>query len=505
MAQAFTDAAKAPKPLPPAPKLIGATILYCLWWSSLCDIIQFAPTIGVFHALSLPWSSLEFIGADLSLLLGLIGVIVGCLVLFAAHRRNQGALLARQTQRTLLIVEGILSTLLCLAVFIFGDAPVPTALLYGSICACAVGNVATIASNLEPFDNRQIAAIALCCLGAWGLLFTPLFPMLCSYAAPLATILSLAFLIAAALLLRSSSVEVDTAERTPWIAELNRMPPLLLFTLFAYGFVFGAADALRQSAIPDASLVITLATAGGALIAAIALALLFYGRPASVELWSRLRGSVFPITLVGIALIPASFEGALLVTSGAELLFYAFLATICVDIMQLTGMGATPIVAHMLFWSSLGKLGGALSALATGSPSALAPSQFSLLAVASIVVLSVATLWIGSDEEIRKNWGLRPKLAPKQFNDAAIRYRCEALAASSKLTPRETETIIALAQGSRPAEIQEAQGVTIHTVRAHIQHAYGKLGIHSAAELQALLKTIPLDEGQLACEPNNPS
>ena len=60
--------------------------------------------------------------------------------------------------------------------------------------------------------------------------------------------------------------------------------------------------------------------------------------------------------------------------------------------------------------------------------------------------------------------------------------------------------IIALAQGRRPAEIQEEEGVTIHTVRAHIQHAYAKLEIHSAAELQALLKTVPIDEMSLCVD-----
>ena len=195
--------------------------------------------------------------------------------------------------------------------------------------------------------------------------------------------------------------------------------------------------------------------------------------------------------------MPATAQGSLVVIGGSDLLFYAFLAAICVDVVQLTGIGIALIVANVLFWRALGAFTGTFAILLGGSLQSLSPESYSLLAALIIAALSAATLWIGSDEQIRKNWGLRPKLAPKQFNDAAVQHSCEVLAATYRLTPRETQFITALAQGRRPAEIQAAENVTIHTVRAHIQHAYGKLGIHSTAELQALLKTVPLDEGKL--------
>ena len=499
MSRVATSTDETPKPacfLSRNLRLAGSAVLLCLWWGSLHKALQLDLRSTSLHAIA-PWPfhDLALSGNTIAALSTALGIIGGCLLLFLACRRREGILRSRKAQQQLLLIEMILSALFYLAILIPVDTPKICSVLYGGVCACAVGNIAIIGGKLETFDNRQVVTVALFGLGA-DMILAPTFPPLFAHAPLLAAFFSLACVAGLALLNRRLDGGSCPSEKTTWIAELNRMPVFLAFTLFAYGFVFGAAEVLRGQ-LSDSSPFGCLPDISSTAIAVIVLTVLFYGRPASVELWSRLRGTVFPLTLIGVALMPATAQGSLVVIGGSDLLFYAFLAAICVDVVQLTGIGIALIVANVLFWRALGAFTGTFAILLGGSLQSLSPESYSLLAALIIAALSAATLWIGSDEQIRKNWGLRPKLAPKQFNDAAVQHRCEVLAATYRLTPRETQFITALAQGRRPAEIQAAENVTIHTVRAHIQHAYGKLGIHSTAELQALLKTVPLDEGKL--------
>ena len=110
--------------------------------------------------------------------------------------------------------------------------------------------------------------------------------------------------------------------------------------------------------------------------------------------------------------MPATAQGSLVVIGGSDLLFYAFLAAICVDVVQLTGIGIALIVANVLFWRALGAFTGTFAILLGGSLQSLSPESYSLLAALIIAALSAATLWIGSDEQIRKNWGLGPSSLP---------------------------------------------------------------------------------------------
>lgn len=451
MSRVATSTDETPKPacfLSRNLRLAGSAVLLCLWWGSLHKALQLDLRSISLHAIA-PWPfhDLALSGNTIAALSTALGIIGGCLLLFLACRRREGILRSRKAQQQLLLIEMILSALFYLAILIPVDTPKICSVLYGGVCACAVGNIAIIGGKLETFDNRQVVTVALFGLGA-DMILAPTFPPLFAHAPLLAAFFSLACVAGLALLNRRLDGGSCPSEKTTWIAELNRMPVFLAFTLFAYGFVFGAAEVLRGQ-LSDSSPFGCLSDISSTAIAVIVLTVLFYGRPASVELWSRLRGTVFPLALIGVALMPATAQGSLVVIGGSDLLFYAFLAAICVDVVQLTGIGIALIVANVLFWRALGAFTGMFAILLGGSLQSLSPESYSLLAALIIAALSAATLWIGSDEQIRKNWGLRPKLAPKQFNDAAVQHRCEVLAATYRLTPRETQFITALAQGRR--------------------------------------------------------
>jgi DNA-binding NarL/FixJ family response regulator len=52
----------------------------------------------------------------------------------------------------------------------------------------------------------------------------------------------------------------------------------------------------------------------------------------------------------------------------------------------------------------------------------------------------------------------------------------------SQLTKRETEILDQLAKGYMYKEIAENMGISMETVRTHLQHIYGKLQVHSRTE-----------------------
>ena len=433
MSRVATSTDETPKPacfLSRNLRLAGSAVLLCLWWGSLHKALQLDLRSTSLHAIA-PWPfhDLALSGNTIAALSTALGIIGGCLLLFLACRRREGILRSRKAQQQLLLIEMILSALFYLAILIPVDTPKICSVLYGGVCACAVGNIAIIGGKLETFDNRQVVTVALFGLGA-DMILAPTFPPLFAHAPLLAAFFSLACVAGLALLNRRLDGGSCPSEKTTWIAELNRMPVFLAFTLFAYGFVFGAAEVLRGQ-LSDSSPFGCLSDISSTAIAVIVLTVLFYGRPASVELWSRLRGTVFPLTLIGVALMPATAQGSLVVIGGSDLLFYAFLAAICVDVVQLTGIGIALIVANVLFWRALGAFTGTFAILLGGSLQSLSPESYSLLAALIIAALSAATLWIGSDEQIRKKLGTaaqaRSQAVQRCRRSAPLRSSCRHL------------------------------------------------------------------------------
>ena len=68
----------------------------------------------------------------------------------------------------------------------------------------------------------------------------------------------------------------------------------------------------------------------------------------------------------------------------------------------------------------------------------------------------------------------------------------QTLASDFGLTARETDLVVALADGSRLAVAAKKIGVSLETAKSHRQHIYLKLGIHSSAELQLILHQMTI-------------
>ena len=66
---------------------------------------------------------------------------------------------------------------------------------------------------------------------------------------------------------------------------------------------------------------------------------------------------------------------------------------------------------------------------------------------------------------------------------ANLEERCAHVARRFDLTPREREVLVLLAQNYRAPYIAEKLVVSQSTVKTHMRNLYGKLGVHSQAEL----------------------
>lgn len=75
------------------------------------------------------------------------------------------------------------------------------------------------------------------------------------------------------------------------------------------------------------------------------------------------------------------------------------------------------------------------------------------------------------------------ELRPETF----IHRRCDELAAEHGISPRETEVLYYLGRGYNHAYIARKLFVSENTVRTHVRHIYGKLGISSREDLLDLI------------------
>lgn len=120
------------------------------------------------------------------------------------------------------------------------------------------------------------------------------------------------------------------------------------------------------------------------------------------------------------------------------------------------------------------------------------------LVVLVLVAVLVATFMILSEKRVNAMWGvqLRDK-TPQEEADGkpagvahrnAVVTRCSDLSRMYKLSQREEEVLLLLAQHKSATDIEHELYVANGTAKAHIRHVYQKLDIHSREELFELVE-----------------
>lgn len=125
------------------------------------------------------------------------------------------------------------------------------------------------------------------------------------------------------------------------------------------------------------------------------------------------------------------------------------------------------------------------------------PPFVSVFVLVLIFLLVFANGTLFSRKNIGTRWGLVARQAATLREETTVDEpsehelfldAVEALTAQASLTPREAEVLVLLVQGHRAKQIESALGISLGTVRNHINHAYMKLGVHSYDELRALIE-----------------
>ena len=162
---------------------------------------------------------------------------------------------------------------------------------------------------------------------------------------------------------------------------------------------------------------------------------------------------------------------------------------------RIMGIAAISYAASSILWVLLLSAGTAINGV------------IALVAVYGLTVIAMHSEWIGGEaaqipSEIGQ--GKEPSCdkasqhhlsaAPRQQESLSgrqvsqiITSRCEDLAASRKLSPRETEILILLAQGRTRTLIQEELVLAENTVKTHISHIYAKLDVSNRQDMMSLV------------------
>lgn len=259
--------------------------------------------------------------------------------------------------------------------------------------------------------------------------------------------------------------------------------PWKLFALFAlYAFAYGmranqlAAGAGRHS---SASTFI--------LMAVLFLTAYFASKRFNIGLLYR---SPVVLMVCGFLLVPA--EGLLgsAVSSWLISISYSLMSFLVMfllfDIAKRMGVAIVAFIAI----KNAEQVFEVLGSIATGALGLLelpsATENLTVTVIVSILILA-ATALLFSEKELAGKWGVgileQGGLIERSAEEERTISRVEALAERCRLSPREQEVLLLLAQGKTGRQVQQELFIAEGTFKAHTRHIYEKVGVNSRKEL----------------------
>ena len=263
--------------------------------------------------------------------------------------------------------------------------------------------------------------------------------------------------------------------------------------------VFGAAVALCTDSASTAPPFPTGWMVAGMALAAIVFAIVgsYYGKADKLGLivlglmtalfgsglYMRQAEAVFGGPLMG-ALLGAGF-----------ILYHLYCKVLSLDISFTTASSPLLVFAQTAAANYGGALAGALVVSLLVHPTA-DDAVVSVIVLVLLLVLVAANATLFSRKNMGTRWGLVSRQAcavsapspDGESERAKFGAAAEAVADSAGLTPREAEVFVLVARGRRAKQIEEELGISLGTVRNHINHGYVKLGIHSYDEARNLVE-----------------
>lgn len=464
--------------------------MYWIWWDSFHEMGRF------FMQVPFPYDSIFLRYSTISCFSKQVGVVTGCILLCVLLRYRKKIF----SHKHLPVVVFVIEIMLHLLYYILIESKyyIPACSVYVAISVFAVLTILFVALQMRRFENREIVFVVIGAIACYGIFNNFLFPyFLLTVSLSLVGFVYLLALVAAFLLSRSfsaQSFDIDEPNRESSV----RTPLPLAAHLCVYGLAFGILHVIG-GAIARGPHSTNVAVFFACIVTIVCIAFLFLRKSSNHEIWSKIRSTVFPLSIIGYMLVPlvSNSDAALAMTEAGNLLYNAIFFIGCFVLMRKTYVDPRAIIAKGLLYKNVGMSIGILWARYSYERTLLDGIYPTLLPVIIVLLLTVATFWVGSDEQIRKIWGLRKNLSPKQYNDRMIQLKTQKITCTYSLTSRESEILLLLTQGMRAPEIAESLGVSVDTVRSHTKHLYAKLDVHSLKELRKTMKDIVVDEREI--------
>ncbi|MDD5807434.1 MAG: helix-turn-helix transcriptional regulator, partial [Eggerthellales bacterium] len=265
----------------------------------------------------------------------------------------------------------------------------------------------------------------------------------------------------------------------------------LAVILVAYGMVFGFLHVIPLG-LPSFQLPRVLPNLIGAAVAVALFAfMMFDHKPTPALVWNRIMRVSFPFVTLAALLVPYTsadeYVSSLAFVESAQFFFLALLICGCFGVCRDTGVDDKRLTAYALLTYNIGFVLGDFIAMLVHDLVPMEPWYFGLMGIGIFLLLTSVTLNSNAERHAKTAWGIIPKETPQAMRKKRLTQRCDELADAGGLTTRERETLHLLGQGMRPKEISQVQGVSITTVRTHVQGVYVKLNVHSADDLKAIL------------------
>ncbi len=195
---------------------------------------------------------------------------------------------------------------------------------------------------------------------------------------------------------------------------------------------------------------------------------------------------ILPAAIVGLLVFPL-FPGidpavATLCVRASYISVYVYVAIMLANLSRRYRMSAVWLFSMMGLVHIVSVLAGRAAVSLLASP--IVPIVF----IACVVIM---TFMLVTESKLSSDWGIALTGKGSELGERAKReIAVQALAKKHGLTTREQEIVLMIGEGKMPRVIGRELHIAPGTVKAHVQHIYKKLGIHSKAELTELLSGI---------------
>lgn len=121
------------------------------------------------------------------------------------------------------------------------------------------------------------------------------------------------------------------------------------------------------------------------------------------------------------------------------------------------------------------------------------PSHDLIINILIALMVLAMSLILYSERDLSSSWGVTYLKGNNSLASKAIQQRqelssrCSDLARQNRLSQREEEVLLLLAQRKTIAAIERELFIANGTAKAHVRHIYGKLGVHTRDELFEIL------------------